>query len=504
MSPSEQADGRPNEGTQDSTQVPLGRRAVGGAAVTMAAQAGKIAIQMASVVALARLLTPADYGLIAMVMALIGVADTFRDFGLSSAAIQAATLSTAQRTNLFWVNTGLGATLTGLTCASAPLVAMVFNRPELTTITVAMSVSFLVNGMATQYRADLYRRMEFRRLAVVDISSPLVGLSAAVVAAIYGLGFWALVIQQVATLTTSLLLLTICARWLPGLWEKGASIRSFISFGWRLAGSQLVAYLGNNIDTIMLGLRVTPGQLGLYNRSYQLLSVPISQIRGPLSTVAIPVLARVQDDVSRFHRFVAMGQMVLGYSLVAGLAVVAGAADSLVAILLGSQWVDAVPILRLLAAAAGLQLLAFVGYWVYVSKGLVGELLKYTFVTTSIRIIFVVTGSFFGVIGVAWAMLMAPLVAWPLTFWWLARRASIPMQSLWRGGIRIMAFSIILGCVASGADALVARYSPWIGLASAGAASLVAYGLLALLPIFRRDISACLSLIKDSLPKRGR
>lgn len=501
MSDQSQSPSDPNDGQQPSPG--LGRRAVGGAAVTMAAQAAKITIQMVSVITLARLLTPQDYGLIAMVTALIGVADTFRDFGLSSAAIQAPTLSRGQQANLFWVNTGLGASLATLTCLCAPLVAAFYGRTELTAITLAMASSFLINGMATQYRADLYRRMLFKRLALADILGPLTGLLAAIGAAWYGMGFWALVIQQLVALAVALAVMVITARWLPGGWDREAGVRSFISFGWRLAGSQLVTYLGNNIDTIMLGLRVSAAQLGVYNRSYQLIAVPMSQIRGPLSTVAIPVLARVQDEQDRFHRYVAMGQMVLGYTLVVGLAVAAGAAEPLVTLLLGAQWAEAVPLLRLLAVASGLQLLSFVGYWVYVSKGLVGHLLQYSFISTAIRIAFVVSGSFFGVIGVAWAMALSPLVAWPLSFWWLSRRASIPMRALWLGGIRIVAFASAIGGCAGLVEYLTWGQNTIVRLALILLAAVATYLLLALIPLFRRDLSAALGMVRQNL-RRGR
>jgi len=496
------AGGDASAATAGEGQQHLGRRAVGGAAVTMAAQAGKIAIQLLAVITLARLLTPHDYGLVAMVTALIGVADTFRDFGLSSAAIQAPHLSRGQQHNLFWLNTGLGALLTVLAMAASPLIAAFYGRPELVPITLALAASFLINGMATQYRADLYRRMLFRRLAVADTSGPALGLVAAVLAALAGWGFWALVVQQLVALATTLLVMAGAAGWIPHLWHRSERVRPFLSFGWRLAGSQLVTYLGNNIDTIMLGLRVSAAELGVYNRSYQLISAPMSQVRGPLSTVAIPVLSRVQSDDERFQRYVAQGQMVIGYSVVAGLAVVAGSTGPLVDLLLGPQWVDATDILRLLAVAAGLQMLSFVGYWVYVSKGLVGHLLHYSFLSTGIRVAFVVTGSFFGVMGVAWAMALSPLIAWPLSFWWLSRRANIPVRALWLGGLRVVVFAGTVGLAAAATEALTAGLHVVARLALILLAAAATYALLSLIPRFRRDLTGVVTMIRQNLRRR--
>lgn len=488
----------------ESGEPSLGRRAIGGAAVTMAAQASKIAIQLLAVITLARLLTPHDYGLVAMVTALIGVADTFRDFGLSSAAIQAPELSRGQQHNLFWLNTGLGAALTVLSMVASPAIAAFYGRPELVPITLALAASFLINGMATQYRADLYRRMLFRRLALADTLGPLLGLVAAVIAALQGAGFWALVIQQLVGLSTTLVVMVAAARWLPHGWHRTESVRGFLSFGWRLAGSQLVTYLGNNIDTIMLGLRVSTSQLGIYNRSYQLISAPMSQIRGPLSTVAIPVLSRVQSDDARFQRYVAQGQMVIGYSVVAGLAVIAGSTGPLVDVLLGPQWVEAVDILRLLAVAAGLQMLSFVGYWVYVSKGLVGHLLNYSFISTGIRVAFVVTGSFFGLMGVAWAMALSPMIAWPLSFWWLSRRAQIPIRALWLGGLRVVLFAGCLGAVAATVEHFTVGLPGIVRLLLVVLGALAAYAGLSLVPLVRRDLTGVVVMIRTNLSRKGR
>ena len=133
----------------------LGRRAARGALVTVGAQGVKIVLQVVGVVVLARLLSPGDYGLVAMVTAIIGVAEIFRDFGLSSAAVQAKTLSKAQRDNLFWINTAAGGLLTVIVFFGAPLVALLYGRGELVGLTQVLAFIFVLNGMGTQFRADL-------------------------------------------------------------------------------------------------------------------------------------------------------------------------------------------------------------------------------------------------------------------------------------------------------------------------------------------------------------
>lgn len=479
----------------------LGRQAIRGAAITLAGQGAKILIQISSVVILARLLAPEAYGLLVMVTVVVGVTDIFRDFGLSSAAIQSPTLSRQEQVNLFWVNTALGAILTVGAWFAAPLLAGFYGRPELIPLTHAMAFMFLINGLATQYRADLSRRMLFRRLALTEVFSTLAGVVVAVSLALAGAGVWALVAQQLGQVTVSLILVASMARWLPTWYRRSTPIKRFLGFGWRLAASQLVNYMGNNMDNLLLGLRVGAAPLGLYNRSYQLVMQPLGQIRGPLNTVAIPVLSRLQGEDERFHDFVVRGQKAIGYTVVAGLAFVAGTAGPIVGLALGDDWRKATNVLRLLAVAGGMTTLAYVGYWVYVTKGLTSHLLNYTLISSAIRITCVFIGVQFGLLGVAGAMAVAPMITWPLSFWWLSRKASIPVRRLLLGGTRIIAFCafILAACLtveifsASLPDALRVG----LGLIAAAAT----YLCLLVVPAYRRDVGGVLSAVRSGITK---
>jgi len=480
----------------------LGRQAIRGAAVTLAGQGAKILIQIVSVMVLARLLAPEAYGLLVMVTVVIGVTDIFRDFGLSSAAIQAPTLSRSEQVNLFWVNTALGAILTAVAWLAAPLLAGLYDRSELIPLTQAMAFMFLINGIATQYRADLTRRMLFQRLALTEVISTFVSVLVAVALAVAGAGVWALVAQQLSQVVVSLVLVMSMAGWLPTWYRRDTPIKHFLRFGWRLAVSQLVNYVGNNMDTLLLGLRVGAAPLGIYNRSYQLIMRPLGQIRGPLNNVAIPVLSKLQNEDERFRDFVARGQMALGYTLVAGLAFVAGTAGPVVNLALGDGWRESTNVLRLLAVAGGVTTLSSVAYWVYVTKGLMAHLLNYTFISVAIRVTCVVIGVQFGLLGVAAAMAVAPMIAWPLSFWWLSRKASIPVRRLWLGGVRIMAFCAVIMAACMAVEATTTHLPDLLRLALGLIAAVAAYFGLLLVPIYRRDVSDVLSAVRGTM--RGR
>ena len=226
--------GRPGpdatSGVGVTAQAEMGGRAARGAATVVSAQISRIALQTVGIIVLARLLSPTDYGLIAMVMVVISFADTFRDFGFSAAAIQASTLSREQRSNLFWANTGIGVVLTLIVSASAGLVAAAFHEPLLVPLVVAMSSLFTINGLATEFRASLSRSLRFAAVAWPEVIAQGVGLALAIAAALTGWQYWALVLMQVSQALLVLIMSYVLAGWVPGLpsgaWRWRACIGS--------------------------------------------------------------------------------------------------------------------------------------------------------------------------------------------------------------------------------------------------------------------------------------
>lgn len=426
----------------------LGQRAARGAAVTLGGQVGRIILQLTSVVVLSRLLTPTEYGLVAMVLVVAGFAEIFRDFGLSSAAVQASTLTRGQRDNLLWINGAIGIVLASILFLAAPLVAAVYHNDSLVSLTRVMSTLFIVNGFATQYRASLNRSLRFRSLALIDVTSPAIALVLAVVLALAGWGYWALALQQIGQAAVTLVLLAAASRWLPGRYDRTQQMGGLIRFGWNLVATQMVNYVANNADAFTIGIRFGSAPLGLYNRGFQLVFNPVNQIRTPVSTVAIPVLSRLQDDQRRYNDFVCRGQVALGYTLVAGLGIVISGSVPLTRILLGAKWYDVAPILSLLALGAVFQTLAYVGYWVYVSRGVTAALFRYSVAFVPIKILCVVVGSHWGVVGVAAGYALSHGLEWPVSLWWLSRSTDIDTRRLVYGALRLsslVAIGAVLG-----------------------------------------------------------
>ncbi|MBJ7453928.1 MAG: lipopolysaccharide biosynthesis protein, partial [Blastococcus sp.] len=418
-------------------------------------------------------------------------------------AIQAKSLSDQQRSNLFWLNTGIGLALSLVAFAAAPLLTLTFGHPELESMTRAMAWVFLIGGLTTQHRADLTRRLQFSRLATADVAGPVLALLAAFLLARAGAGYWSLVAQQLVMYLVTAALIVSAGRWVPGRYDRTTDMDGLLRFGWNMVGVQLIGYAGRNADSLLIGARFGAGSLGLYNRAYQLLMVPLGQVRAPGTQVALPVLSRTQDDDVRWAGLVQRGQLALGYTLVAGLAVVVGAVDPVTAVFLGDQWSDVAPILRLLAIGGICQTLAFVGYWVYLSRGLTAQLVRYSLIETAVRLACIAVGSAWGVVGVAAGFALAPALTWPFSLWWLSRMAPIPLGALLSGALRVL---LVAAATAASSWAATLAGDGWPATAQLCAALTAGAGGYALVcaavPPFRRDLAGVLHVVRLAVRRR--
>ena len=466
----------------------LGRRAGRGARVTAFSTVAQVGSQAAGLLLLSRLLEPVDFGRMAIVVSVVGFAEVVRDFGLSSAAIQAPELSDAQRDLLFWINTLVGLSLTVVVVAASPLFAAVFGDRALRPMLIAVSPVFLVNGLATQYRASLNRDMRFGALAMAQGVPPVVGIGAAIAyASLFG-GYWALVIQQITISCLALVILLASGRWLPGKPLRGTPLKGLITYGTNLMGAQLISYVGNNVDNVVLGMRTSVTQVGFYSRAFQTSVSPLMLMRVPTTTVALPVLSRLTGDRSRYSEALVTGQVILGYGLGAIAVALAGAAAPAVDVVLGSQWGAVAPILRILGWAALFQLVSYVAYWAYLSVGEMRSFRARTSALTGIRVVSILVGSFWGPIGVAVGYTAAVAVGVPVQLHGLSRLRGIDSGRLVAGTWRICLVAVLAFAVTWLCSALLSDLGAVGRLAACGSVCATVYASsLTLVPILRGD-----------------
>lgn len=392
-------------------------RSVRGGAITLSAQGIKFVLQVGSTMVLARLLTPADFGLIAMVTVVTGFVAMFKDAGLSVATIQREHITHEQVSTLFWINVSLSIAVMIVVAALAPAIAWFYGKPELTWITLALAATFIFSGLTVQHQALLRRQMRFKALAIIDIASLAAGIATAIVMAVLGFGYWSLVGMPAAMAVVNCVLVWVFSGWQPGRPVRGSGVRSMLGFGGGLTGFNVLNYFTRNADNVIIGFALGSGPLGLYSRAYNLLMLPIRQINVPVSAVMLPLLSRLQSDSIRYRRAYmnAIGMLAfVGMPLVAFLFVIA---DDAVLIVLGPGWEEASTVFRWLAPAALLGTVNVAPGWLCNSLGRVKTQLIWAALSAPIAIMAFLVGTNWGIVGVAaafsvtWCILLLVFMA---------------------------------------------------------------------------------------------
>ncbi|MBD8518354.1 lipopolysaccharide biosynthesis protein [Plantibacter sp. CFBP 8804] len=481
----------------------LTSHAARGGAITIASQLARLALTLLSTAVLARLLEPGAFGLIAMVLTVVGFGELIRDFGFSHAALRKKNLTAAQQSNLFWLNTAIGAVCSALVLAASPLIAGFFRQPELLPITAATSSIFLLNGLATQFRVRLNRQLRFSALAICDLVPIATALCVAATGALVGFGVWALVAQQLVIAAGGLVLAAVLARWIPGPPSRRTDMDDLLRSGWHLTVTQLLAYWPKNVDSIAIGRVWGSTGLGLYDRAYQLMIVPLNQIGAPLTRVALPLLAQVKDDTARFTAALRKAHLIGAYlsSLIYIMAIALG--PSVVALLLGPAWPSAAILLQILAVGGLFRSLVQVTYWMYVSLGHTRAQLRFYLVSQPLLVAGILAGLPWGPIGVAVAHSVSFTVYWAIALLWAGHVSKISTRGFFQDAVRAI---LLVSAPAGVLAALVASLLPGailqlvVGMIAAGCWVTIV-GIF--VPRVRRDFATLISFAKSAVRRKA-
>lgn len=404
---------------------------VRGGAAAGAAQAITFVIQMASTVVLARLLAPADFGVIAMVTAVAGFAGMLKGLGLSTVTVQKAEISHQQISNLFWINTAVNLTIALTVVAFAPLISWFYGDPRLSAITVALSFPLVFSGLSVQHVALLQRQMRFSTLGAVQIISSLVGVISAVSAAFLGGGYWSLVIMQLVTSFASMIGVWFVCRWWPCRPAKRSGLRGMLAFGADLTAVNVLNYFARNLDNILIGWRWGAEVLGFYNKAYTLMMLPLTQVNSPVSSIAVPALSRLVDDPVRYRQYYLRAVSLIAFVTMPGMVFLVVMSKQVVLIVLGPQWVEASRIFMILAIAAIVQPISNSADWLFISQGRSGNMLKWGVIWSFITLAAFVIGLPWGAIGVAICYSASNWAAAPFLFWFIGRKGPVSAKHVW-------------------------------------------------------------------------
>jgi PST family polysaccharide transporter len=366
-----------------SSRGDLKNRAARGSAVMLTAQMATILLQLASVVVLSRLLPAEDFGLIAMIGAITTFLGLFRDLGLSTASIQKGHLDHAEASLLFWLNVAMGAMLTLLAVAMAPAIAWFYRKPELQPVSILLALTFLISSLGAQHSAVMQRELRFKSKAIGDIGGALASLLTAVPLALMGFRYWAIAWGVIAGALVTTLLYCSLSGFRPAPPRRTAGIGELLGFGADVTAFELINYFHRNLDNILIGRIWGSNALGLYNRAYQIMMLPIASLRAPMNVVALPILSTLQGDPDRFRTYFRRFTSMLAFLSMPMMAFLVVNAQNVVTLVLGEDWIELVPIFVLLgitgfiqpvAGLRGLALLSLGKSRRYMSWGLINAI----------------------------------------------------------------------------------------------------------------------------------
>ncbi len=271
----------------------LKHQAASGVKWTTVSQVGRQVVQILTTIILARLLPPADFGLIGMAAIIIGFIDIFKDMGTGAAVIQKKDLSSLMLSSIFWVNVAFGILAMVVLLLVAPLVGVFYHEPEVVPILRVLSLSFFISGLSILQQSLLERSMNFNFLAKLEIGATICGAVIGILLAFVGAGVWSLVFQSITTVIVTTMFLWILSSWRPELKFSWEQIILISRFSVNLVGFNIFNYFARNMDYLLIGRFLGAQELGYYTLAYRILLFPIQSISNVIRRVMLPIYSRI-------------------------------------------------------------------------------------------------------------------------------------------------------------------------------------------------------------------
>ena len=263
---------------------------------TSIAQVVKIICQLTAILVFAKLLTPTEFGVVAMATVVINFANIIRDIGTNAAIISRDTISHQLKSTLFWVNFIIGITLFSIIALSSELIAAYFNNQHLRLLLIVLCLSFPLNSVSSVHLALLERESKFSTIAKVEIFSSVISLIVAIVAAANHFGAYSLVIQTLLYSLLSSIFFIRYSKWSPFFVFDFNELKSIFNFSSNIVGFNFINYFSRNSDQIIIGKIYGPELLGNYSLAYRMMLFPLQSITFVLTRSLFPIISRIKDD----------------------------------------------------------------------------------------------------------------------------------------------------------------------------------------------------------------
>lgn len=362
-------------------------------------------------IALARILSPTDFGLVAMLALFVAVAGLLIDSGFGQALIQRQQATRVDESTVFFFTLLMGALIALFLCVLASWIAVFFGQPILERMTYWMALNLFLNAFGTIHTTLLTKELDFKTLTKAGGAATVVSGGVAVFMATQGWGVWSLVGQVLASTVTTVLLLWLLHPWRP-LWAFSiASLRSFFKFGGFLLWTGMLNTLYINLYALLIGKMHSVQEVGFYSQAQRMQQLPVAVMTNVVGRVAFPVFAAVSEDKSKLARGMSralVSVMFLNIPLMMGLMVLA---EPLVVTLLGEKWLLSVPVMQVLTVVGLMWPLHSLNINVLKAQGHSALNARIQLIKLTIALAILIATSPYGILAIAGGQVIASLFA---------------------------------------------------------------------------------------------
>lgn len=396
---------------------------------------GKLANQGSSFIItifLARLLEPGDFGLVAIVMVVVGISQVFTDVGLSGALIQRKNVSLTHYSSVFYFNLSIATLLALLTYVAAHPIAKFYNNERLIPLIEVISILFIINALSSVQRTRLRRQLNNALISKVEFISSIFSGAIGVLLALNGAGVWSLMAQIIVGSAFNTCAFFIYSGWRPQFLFSFTALADLWAFGFRMFFVSLLNAITERIDFLIIGKLLSPETLGFFQRAKSLRMLLIKYTSQSLMSVLFPVLSLIQDDLPRFQNVIlkSLNSMCfIVFLLVGGFYL---SAEGMILFLYTDKWAASIPYLEMLLISATAYPINAVLVNVLSSRGnsklfLRMALIKKTIFFSSLYVAFQ-----WGLMGYLYALIVLSIVNTYISIYFVSYEIQIKKWTLWK------------------------------------------------------------------------
>lgn len=392
------------------SEANLKKKTVSGLLWRFAERCGAQLVAFVVSIVLARLLSPDDYGLIAMITVFITISQVFVDSGMANALIQKKNADNLDFSSVFYFNVALCFVIYIILFITSPFIAKFYGKNELTPLLRVLGITIIISGLKNVQQAYVSKKMLFKKFFFATLGGTLIAAVAGIALAYMGAGAWALVVQQILNVTIDTIILWFTVKWRPQKVFSISRLKGLFSYGWKLLVSALIDTFYNNLRQLLIGKMYSSADLAYYNRGQQFPNFIVSNINASIDSVLLSALSSEQDHIQKVktmtRRAIKTSSFIM-WPMMIGLAVLS---KPLIIILLTDKWLAAVPFLQIFCINYGFQPIQTANLNAIKALGRSDLFLKLEITKKTIGIVILIVSMQFSVLAVAIGLLLYTII----------------------------------------------------------------------------------------------